>query len=139
MTDTPGHKTLSGRSIGLGRGVGQDYAEAKRWYRLAAEQGRGVAQVNLGLMYANGQGAPVDNVSALMWFTLAVMQETSETRERNLKLRDEVAARMSTDEIAEAERRAQAFRLAWGPIASALRDRLVESELFRHWHQSNRA
>jgi uncharacterized protein len=37
-----------------GNGVVQDYAEAVKWYRLAAEQGNAQAQYNLGLMYANG-------------------------------------------------------------------------------------
>ena len=31
-----------------GEGVPQDYAEAVRWYRLAADQGLGEAQLNLG-------------------------------------------------------------------------------------------
>ena len=34
-----------------GRGVTQDYAEALKWYRLAAEQGLADAQTWLGLMY----------------------------------------------------------------------------------------
>ena len=32
-----------------------------------AEQGDARAQHNLGLMYANGQGVPQDNVYAYMW------------------------------------------------------------------------
>ena len=38
-----------------GRGIPQDYAEALKWYRKAAEQGDARAQTNLGVMYANGQ------------------------------------------------------------------------------------
>ena len=34
------------------------YAEAVRWYRLAAEQGDARAQTNLGWMYENGRGVP---------------------------------------------------------------------------------
>ena len=34
-----------------GDGVPQDYKEAVKWYRLAAEQGDASAQYNLGLMY----------------------------------------------------------------------------------------
>ncbi len=34
-----------------GQGVPQDYAEAVKWYRLAAEQGYAYAQYNLGVMY----------------------------------------------------------------------------------------
>ena len=34
-----------------GDGVPQDYKEAVKWYRLAAEQGDAAAQYNLGIMY----------------------------------------------------------------------------------------
>ena len=37
-----------------GDGVAQNYAEAMRWYRLAADQGLAWAQYNLGLMHENG-------------------------------------------------------------------------------------
>ncbi len=40
--------------------VRQDYAEAARWYREAADQGIAEAQNNLGLMYAQGLGVPRD-------------------------------------------------------------------------------
>ena len=57
-----------------GDGVPQDYAEALRWYGLAAEQGDANAQYGLGLMYANGWGVPKENVEAHMWFNLAAAQ-----------------------------------------------------------------
>ena len=41
-----------------GRGVPQDYAEAVRWYRRAAEQEHPGAQNNLGLMYDTDRGVP---------------------------------------------------------------------------------
>jgi uncharacterized protein len=42
-----------------GRGVQKDYAEALKWYRLAADQGLASAQHNLGFMYANGWGVEI--------------------------------------------------------------------------------
>ena len=39
-----------------GEGVAQDYQEAVKWYRLAAEQGDEDAQNNLAVMYQNGTG-----------------------------------------------------------------------------------
>ena len=57
-----------------GEGVPQDYAEAVRWYRLAAEQGNASAQHNLGLMYANGEGVPQDYAEAVRWYRLAAEQ-----------------------------------------------------------------
>ena len=54
-----------------GQGIPQDYAEALKWYRLAAEQGEALAQFNLGIMYNNGEGVLQDNVMAHMWYNIA--------------------------------------------------------------------
>jgi TPR repeat protein len=48
----------------FGRGVPQDYSEAVRWYRKAADQGDSQAQFNLGLMYHDGRGVPPDQAEA---------------------------------------------------------------------------
>ena len=45
-----------------------------KWYRKAADQGNAPAQVNLGLMYANGQGVAKDEVEAYKWWLLAGAQ-----------------------------------------------------------------
>ena len=50
-----------------GQGVNQDYAEALRWYRRAAEQGDPSAQLKLGLMYEHGQGVVQDYQVAATW------------------------------------------------------------------------
>jgi len=39
-----------------GEGVPKDQAEAVRWYRKAVEQGDAVAQLNLAIMHASGEG-----------------------------------------------------------------------------------
>jgi hypothetical protein len=57
-----------------GDGVTQDYAEAMRWYRLAADQGYARAQSNLGLMYDSGIGVPEDSAEAARWYRLAADQ-----------------------------------------------------------------
>lgn len=57
-----------------GQGVPQDYKEAVKWYRLAADQGHDNAQSNLGLMYFNGQGVPQDYKEAVKLFRLAAYQ-----------------------------------------------------------------
>jgi TPR repeat protein len=51
-----------------GRGVPQDYAEAVRWYRKAADQGYAKAQYNLGNMYWYGRGVPQDSAQAERWY-----------------------------------------------------------------------
>ena len=45
--------------------------------RLAAEQGDLICQVNLGLMYANGQGVPEDTVEAVRWHLAAAISALS--------------------------------------------------------------
>ena len=42
------------------QGVPQGDQEALKWYHPAAEQGQTLAQCNLGVMYAYGQGVPQD-------------------------------------------------------------------------------
>lgn len=56
----------------------QDYVEALKWYRLAADQGYGPAQGSLGLMYAKGQGVPQDEREAVKWFRLAAEKRNFE-------------------------------------------------------------
>jgi len=98
---------------GEGRGVPQDYAEAARWYRRAAEQGDAQAQYNLGLAYARGEGVTQNAVEAHMWFNLAAARfPANDTRNRTaaVKNRDTVAGEMSSDQLAEAQKRAREWK-----------------------------
>jgi TPR repeat protein len=54
-------------------GVAQDYAEAARLYSLAAEQGVGGAQIQLGHMFHDGDGVAKDT-EAIRWYRLAAEQ-----------------------------------------------------------------
>ena len=49
-----------GEDYFYGHGVPQDYAEAVKWWRKAAEQGNADAQLRLGHCYRNGHGVPQD-------------------------------------------------------------------------------
>jgi uncharacterized protein len=49
----------------------KDYAEAVRWYGLAANQGNAAAQNNLAQMYAHGKGVAEDQREAARLFRLA--------------------------------------------------------------------
>ena len=51
-----------------------DYATALREWQPLAKQGHAVAQYNLGLLYANGQGVPKDDVQARQWYEKAAAQ-----------------------------------------------------------------
>jgi hypothetical protein len=88
-----------------GQGVPQDYAEAAKWYRKAAEQGEPSAQNNLGFMYGKGRGVPPDYVQAHMWYNLAVSRyRPGADRDMAVKNRYIVAAKMTPAQIAEARR-----------------------------------
>lgn len=52
----------------------QDYDEAIKWFRKAAERGDAKGQNALGVMYANGQGVPQDYDEAIKWFRKAAEQ-----------------------------------------------------------------
>jgi len=49
----------------------KNYSEAMRWYRMAADQGDAAAQLNVGGLYAAGQGAPQNYSEAMQWFRKA--------------------------------------------------------------------
>ena len=87
-----------------GRGFTLNYAEAVRWYKLAAAQGNASAQLNLGTMYYNGHGVVQDYVRAHMWMNLAAVKGDATNA---VKSRDIIAARMSTQQIAEAQKMAR--------------------------------
>ncbi|MCW5718867.1 MAG: sel1 repeat family protein [Bauldia sp.] len=56
--------------------VGLNYPEAMRLYSLAAAAGNAAAQYDLGIMYALGEGVPVDNAEAYYWIYLAAQAGT---------------------------------------------------------------
>ena len=86
-----------------GEGVEQDYAEAAKWWRLAAEQRSARAQLNLGLMYRIGQGTIRDLVYSHMWFNIASSLGFSAAEVG----RENVAKQMTPEQIAEAEKLAR--------------------------------
>ena len=75
-----------------GQGVKQDYAEAVRWYRKAAEQGHAGGQCNLGVMYENGRVLKQDHAEAVRWYRKAADKEIS-------KLSTTSVSRMKTVEF----------------------------------------
>ena len=50
-------------------------AQARYWYRQAADAGLAAAQYNLGTIYAQGEGVLLDDEQAFQWFFLAAVQE----------------------------------------------------------------
>jgi TPR repeat protein len=97
-----------------GIGVPRDYAQAVIWYRKSAEQGDTFGQLDLSVMYEQGIGVPQDFVQAYMWLNLAAAQGGDELTSMGLstitKDRDELAAKMTPEQIAEAQRLAREWK-----------------------------
>ena len=92
-----------GVAYDVGEGVEQDFVEAVKWYRLAAEQGNVFAQQNLGGAYYQGAGTTKDLVYSHMWFNIAAsLGEISAGKAREL-----VAEQMTQEQIAEAQKLAR--------------------------------
>jgi TPR repeat protein len=96
-----------------GEGVPQDYEEAIKWYRKAADQGDASAQFNLGVSYEYGKGVPQDYVQAHKWANLAAarfLASQTEFRANAVKLRDFIAEKMTPAQIAEAQKQAREWK-----------------------------
>jgi len=82
-----------------GLGAPRDDRRAAHWYRTAAERGHVIARLNIGDFYSRGRGVGLDRVRAWYWLDLAASAGSVWAR----KPRDEVAARMTPDQIRQAE------------------------------------
>lgn len=59
---------LKGNDYCYGDGVEQDYAEAFKWYKTAAEQGNASAQNMVGLCYYCDDGIAQNYTEAFKWY-----------------------------------------------------------------------
>ena len=80
-----------------GKVVQQNYTEAVKWLRKAAEQNFSAAQHNLGAMYVNGTGVQKDFSKAAFWFEKAASQGYDEAKLALEQLRLSQASAPSAD------------------------------------------
>ncbi|NGZ96128.1 MAG: hypothetical protein CV089_08375 [Nitrospira sp. WS110] len=99
-----------GELYAKGRGVPQDYAQARSWYEKAATQGHPLAQNNLAELYFAGLGGPQDYVRAYMWVNLAAAHMQGEEKKQAEDNREDVAQRMTAAQITEAKRLSEQCR-----------------------------
>jgi TPR repeat protein len=90
-----------------GQDVPQDFQEALKWHRKAAEQGDMPAQLNLGLLYGQGRGVPQDFVRAHMWYSIGAKASSGDERRISLENRDNVASQMTATQIGKAHEMAR--------------------------------
>ncbi len=83
----------------------RDWVEALRWYRLGAEQDHVPSQGAVGHLYRDGKGVAKDWVEAYAWFNLS-----AQTHQLSEKWRDEIAAKMSAQQVSSAQGRTQELR-----------------------------
>ena len=76
----PAAQVLLGYRYFDGFGMTKDFAEAVKWFRMAAEQGNADAEHNLGACYANGFGVPQDKTEAEKWYNKSVIDKFKETK-----------------------------------------------------------
>jgi TonB family protein len=91
-----------------GQGVDKDDSQAASFLLRAAEQGNIVAQLNLGIAYKDGLGLSKDYVQAYKWFELAAAKQSAQA----VRLRKEVAAKMSPSQIVSAQVMVGEWRLS---------------------------
>ncbi|MEE9556885.1 MAG: SEL1-like repeat protein [Candidatus Adiutricales bacterium] len=82
------------------------YTGAFREFRNLAQQDHAEAQYMVGYLYLRGEGAPQDYVQAHKWFNLAAWRG----KPKAARARDELARRMTSAQIAEAQRLARAWK-----------------------------
>lgn len=92
-----------------GYGVPKDPVEGVKWYRKAAAQGEPSSQYNLGRAYKLGEGVAQDPVEAYRWYDLAAANTASTDMNRTwaAQVRDEVAAKMTPEQLAQVRKPAQ--------------------------------
>jgi uncharacterized protein len=84
----------------LGQGGKEDYAQALKQYRLAAQQGDRMAQYRMGTLRKKGLGAPRSRVHAYAWLSLAATEGMPEA----VQARDELEAMMTKPEVKQAQK-----------------------------------
>ena len=90
-----------------GKGIPKDEKKGIEWIQKSAEKGNAYGQDSLGEMYRDGRGVQQDNVRAYMWFDLAAARSVGTGVKFAVEHRNEIGARMTPAQIAEAKRLSQ--------------------------------
>ena len=83
---------------------------AMRDWRPLAEQGEAAAQYELGCIYEAGESVPQDYVQAHKWYNIVAVQGFTSAADK----RDAIDMKMTSSQIAEAERLACEWWMALG-------------------------
>ena len=98
-----------------GQGVEQSYDDAGTWFRKAAEHGISQAQFKLATLYFNGQGVPRDYEYAYAWYSVGAVHNHKQSQDAIA----DAKAKLSAEELTEAEKLSEKFIRDYGPKAGA--------------------
>ena len=102
----------------------KDYAFAIDMYRVAASWAYKPAEYNLAVMYARGQGVPMDLPRAMAWMTLAAERNESEY----VQARELINAKLSPAQFAQAD-------VIWNQLKPAYGDEAALRRAKNRWAQ----
>lgn len=109
----------------FGMGVAVDLRQAAVWYRHAADYGHAQGAYNLGTMLESGEAGQQDLVEAYKYYKVAADNGFAGVPYDNQRLRinrdaptplELIARKMTPEQITEANKRAQAFKILSGPL-----------------------
>lgn len=106
-------QTTLGVMYSRGHGVSKDFGQAAALHREAAEQGNCRGQLNLGLAYNKGEGVPQDYIKAHSWISLAAARSPADGQEKCARVRDEIGAKLTPQQVAEAQMLAREWTTAF--------------------------
>ena len=87
----------------------KDAAEAVAWYKKSACRGTNSGPLGMGKVYEKGVGVLQDYKLAHAWYNIASSQLSPESQELAAKERDRVAAKLSDEQVIEAQQLASAL------------------------------
>ncbi len=90
-----------------GHGVTQDLEEAFHWWEKAAYQGHTDAQFSLAGCYDSGDGVDLNYCEAFVWYDLCANWKSPKASAK----RDEIAAKLTTDELSQCKERVRVLSI----------------------------
>lgn len=97
---------MLGYAYDTGDGVAKDDMEGTKWDQMAAQHGDPSAQMRLAQRYRDGRGVKMDLVDSYMWFSIATEKIGADA----VRSRDEVAKKMTSEQISEAQQLVRSWR-----------------------------
>lgn len=105
-----------GKRYANGDGVEKNKDLARDWLGEAADRNYGLAMLELGKLYFNnGNTTPADRIVAYKWLTLAESKGYSLFSEEAKRLKQQLMAAMTNDEVFEGQKAAQEWLPAVNP------------------------